>query len=67
MSDSPRPSIAVSSTMPDGLDSRTCTGTVHFPSGPVSRTFHGREAYGTAYQWAAALRDLGDPATAAAD
>ena len=60
MSDSPRPSITVSSTMPDGADSRTCTSIVHFPSGPASRTFHGREAYDMAYQWAAALRDPDD-------
>ena len=59
-----RPSITVRSTMPAGADSRTCTGIVHFPSGPRARTFHGRDAYSLAYQWTAALRDLGDPAEA---
>ena len=55
-----RPCISVLETP---HETRECTGIVHFPSGPVSRTFHGREAYDMAYQWAAALRDLGDPAT----
>ena len=59
MSDSPRPSITVRSTMPDSADSRTCTGIVHFPTGPVSRTLTGSVAYDMAYKWAAARRDLG--------